>query len=223
MGTGAIHISGKRANSSILEKRYSFFQADATHIPLADKSVDLVFGSPPYCDGRTYGIDAQRGCIEWVEWMIQVTLEAQRVCRGPVLWVAAGVTRKRNYWPACEGLMWEWWKRGGDCQLYRPCFWHRVGIPGSGGKDWFRADVEYVLCFKGPGELAWARSGTTVDAAVQEDRIGPGSDIRASQCELGLRRLRNPHARKAKRQTTPKADPMLFSSSPAGGGDGGRE
>jgi hypothetical protein len=133
-----------------------FAQADATCLPLADRSVDLVFGSPPYCDARTYGINAQRKCAAWVDWMLAVTLEGLRVSRGPVIWVAAGVTRQYNYQPACEGLMWEWWKRGGDCHLYRPCIFHRVGIPGSGGKDWFRADTEYVMCFKRPGPLPWA-------------------------------------------------------------------
>ena len=137
-------------------QRWHVIRADAERLPLADASVDLVFGSPPYCDARTYLIAAQRGCIEWVEWMLRVTSEAQRVCRGPVVWVAAGVTRDRNYWPACEGLMWEWWKRGNDCQLYRPCYFHRVGIPGSGGSDWFRSDVEYVMCFKRPGALPWS-------------------------------------------------------------------
>ena len=141
--------------------KYLLLQGDARRIPLADRSVDLVFGSPPYVDARLYlengkDLGIARGCVAWVEWMIEVTLEAQRVSRGPVLWVAAGKTKDRNYWPACEGLMWEWWKRGGDCQLYRPCYWHRVGIPGSGGKDWFRSDIEHVMCFKRPGELAWA-------------------------------------------------------------------
>jgi hypothetical protein len=114
-------------------------QADALHLPFADQSVDLVFGSPPYCDARTYK-------------------ESMRVCRGPVLWVVAGVTRSRNYQPAPEGLMWEWWKVGGDCQLYRPCAFVKAncGIPGSGGKDWFRSDWEYVLCFKRPGPLPWS-------------------------------------------------------------------
>jgi hypothetical protein len=134
----------------------SFAVADAIRLPLADRSVDLVFGSPLYCDARTYGIGAQRDCRSWVAWMLDVTAEAQRVSRGPVVWVAAGVTRKRNYWPACEGLMWEWWQRGGECQLYRPCVFHRVGVPGSGGKDWFRADWEYVMCFKRPGALPWS-------------------------------------------------------------------
>ena len=131
-------------------------QSDATRIPLGAGAVDLTFGSPPYCDARTYGIGAQRKCVEWVEWMLTVVAECQRVTTGPVLMVAAGVTRDRNYWPACEGLMWEWWKRGGDCQLYRPVAWSKNGIPGSGGNDWLRADWEYVMCFKGRGPLAWA-------------------------------------------------------------------
>jgi hypothetical protein len=148
---------------------YLLARSDAVRLPLPDRSVDLVFGSPPYCDARTYGIGAQRDCLAWVEWMLAVTAEAYRVSRGPVLWVAAGVTRDRNYWAACEGLMWRWWLQGGgdpvyvdglplrgDGQLYRPCYWHRVGVPGSGHNDWFRADVEYVMCFKRPGPLPWS-------------------------------------------------------------------
>jgi hypothetical protein len=118
--------------------------------------LDLVVGSPKYCDARTYGIDAQLGCVDWVEWMLEVTAAAHRACKGPVFWVCAGVTRERNYWPACEGLAWEWWKRGGDCQLYRPCIYRRVGIPGSGGDDYLRADWEYVLAFKHAGALPYS-------------------------------------------------------------------
>ena len=132
-------------------------QADARRLPLPDQSVDLVFGSPPYVDARLYleggkDLGIARGCVEWVEWMLEVTAESLRVSRGAVLWVAAGVTRDRNYQPACEGLMWEWYRRGLG-HAYRPCYWHRYGIPGSGGNDWFRADVEYAMCFKRPGAL----------------------------------------------------------------------
>ena len=135
-----------------------FYQGDCVEVmrSMPADRYDLVFGSPPYCDARTYGIDAQRDCESWVAWMLDVTEAAARVCKGPVIWVAAGVTRKRNYWPACEGLMWEWWRRHGTHELYRPCVFHRVGIPGSGGKDWFRADWEYVMCFKRPGALVWS-------------------------------------------------------------------
>ena len=129
-------------------------QADAIRLPFADMSCDLVLGSPPYCDARTYGIGAQRGCREWIEWMLDVTTECLRVSRGAVVWVAAGVTRDRNYWPACEGLIYEWWKRGGS--MYRPCYFHRVGIPGGGGDQWFRGDVEHVMCFKRSGKLSWS-------------------------------------------------------------------
>lgn len=128
--------------------------ADAILLPLADQSVDLVFGSPPYCDARTYGIGADRKCEEWIDWMLEVTCECLRVSRGAVMWVCAGVTRDRTYWPAPEGLLYEWWKRGGSS--YRPVYWHRVGIPGSGGDQWLRADVEYVLCFKRGGPLPFA-------------------------------------------------------------------
>jgi len=129
-------------------------QADACKLPLENQSVDLVFGSPPYCDARTYSIGAQRDCRGWIDWMFQVTREACRVSRGLVLWVAAGVTRDHCYWPACEGLLYRWWEQGGQC--WRPAYWHRVGVPGSGGKQWLRADMEYVLAFKSPGTIPWA-------------------------------------------------------------------
>lgn len=135
-------------------------QADAGRLPLADKSVDLVIGSPPYLDARLYlengkDLGIARRCSEWVEWMLSITAEALRVSRGLVLWVVAGKTEDWCYQPAPEGLTWEWWKRGGECHLFRPCYWHRYGISGSGGEQWYRADVEYVLAFKRPGKLPY--------------------------------------------------------------------
>lgn len=147
-------------------------QADARRLPLADASVDLVFCSPPYSTARTYGINAQRSCAEWVEWMLGVVKELTRVCSGLVLVNCAGVTRDRCYWPACEGLMWEWWKAGGN--LWRPSYWHRVGIPGSGGKQWLRADIEYVIPFKRDAEwLPWADN----TANGHPPKWGPGGEM----------------------------------------------
>lgn len=147
--------------------------ADAAKLPLGDKSVDLVLGSPPYCDARTYGIGAQRDCQAWIDWMLGVTTEACRVSKGLVIWVCAGVTRDWCYWPACEGLLYEWWKQGGQC--WRPAYWHRVGIPGSGGKQWLRADVEYAMVFKGEaGKLAWADNQANGHAPV----CPPGGGMR---------------------------------------------
>jgi len=153
-----------------------FAKADAAAIPLPDQSVDLVFGSPPYTDARLYleaGIDLgiSRDTDGWVAWMLAATEEALRVSRGCVVWIAWGPTRDRNYQPACEGLMWEWFKRGGSA--YRPCFWHRVGISGSGGDQWFRADVEYAMCFKRSGPLPW----TDNTAMGHPPKWAPGGEM----------------------------------------------
>jgi hypothetical protein len=124
-------------------------RADAARLPFADKTMDLVIGSPPYIDARLYledGADLgiSRGTRAWVDWMLGVTAEALRVSKGLVLWVMAGVTRDRNYQPGPEGLLWRWWERGGECHCLRPVIWHRSGIPGM------------VLAFKRPGKLPWA-------------------------------------------------------------------
>lgn len=134
-------------------------RGDALRLPFADQSLDLVFGSPPYLDKRLYleegrDLGISRSCSEWVEWMLAVTTEAARVARGPVLWVVAGGTSKRRYQPGPEGLAWEWFKRGGALEC--PCFWYRSGISGSGGDQWFRKDVEYVLCFKRALKFPWS-------------------------------------------------------------------
>jgi hypothetical protein len=137
---------------------YLLVQGDAGRIPLRDQSVSLIIGSPPYVDARLYLEDGRdlgiaRDARSWIDWMLKVTAEAVRVSRGLVLWVCAGVSRQHCYWPVCEGLLYRWWEQGGQC--WRPAYWHRVGIPGSGGKKWLRADVEYVLCFKGKSNGFW--------------------------------------------------------------------
>lgn len=134
-------------------------RADAEHLPFPDASMDIVIGSPPYIDARLYLEDGRdlgisRDLDAWVAWMLDVTAEALRVSKGLVVWVCAGVTRDRTYQPGPEALLADWVRRGGSA--YRPVYWHRVGIPGSGGDDWFRFDVEYCLAFKRPGKLPWA-------------------------------------------------------------------
>lgn len=143
---------------------YLFIQSDATRLPLSDDSVDLVFTSPPYCDARTYGIAAQRSCADWISWMLEVVSDGVRVSRGLVVVNCAGVTRDYVYQPGPEGLLYEWWRRGGRC--WRPAYWHRVGIPGSGGPEWLRSDVEHLLCFTkcepGPSPMREVKSVETI-------------------------------------------------------------
>ena len=164
-------------------------QADAAALPLADEAVDLVVGSPPYIDARTYddgtlpdGHTVSRHTVDWVEWMLTVTAEAVRVCRGPVVWVAAAGERNHCYQPAVEGLVWRWWSEGwthngpgtaasGHCR--RPVYWKRVGIPGSGGSQWFRADVEHCIAFSRPGRLPWSDN----TAFGHAPKWGPGGEM----------------------------------------------
>ena len=163
-----------------------FAQADSARLPLADASCDLVLGSPPYADARLYLEDGRdlgisRNQFEWVDWMLAVTGEALRVTRGAVIWVCAGVTRDRNYWPCCEGLLWEAHKRGWLAEC--PVFWHRVGIPGSGGDQWFRKDVEYCLAFKRVAKLPWSDN----TACGHAPTFGPGGKT-SHRNALGVRR-----------------------------------
>lgn len=157
---------------------YMLLKADAGRLPLPDRSVDLVIGSPPYVDARLYLEDGKdlgiaRKCDAWIEWMLGVTEEALRVSRGLVLWVVAGKTEDWNYQPAPEGLLYRWWAQGGECHCFRPCYWHRFGIPGSGGQQWYRADVEYVLAFKRPGKLPFG----TPTANGHTPRYAPGGEM----------------------------------------------
>jgi site-specific DNA-methyltransferase (adenine-specific)/site-specific DNA-methyltransferase (cytosine-N4-specific) len=131
-----------------------FAKADACRLPLESGSVDLIIGSPPYMDRRTYGIGATRQCEDWVSWMLDVTEEALRVTKGAVIWIVGGSTKKRRYQPGPEMLLADGWRRGWGMEA--PCYWHRFGISGSGGDQWFRKNIEYCLCFKAVDKLPWS-------------------------------------------------------------------
>lgn len=132
--------------------------ADALSLPLPDQSVDMVMFSPPYLGARLYGMPDQIKPLEriepWACWMVDVVSESLRVCRGAVIVVCAGQTKGWNYHPAPEALAYK--AHAAGIHQFRPCFWHRVGIPGSGSGQWYRADVESVLCFKRPGKSPFA-------------------------------------------------------------------
>lgn len=134
-------------------------RARAERLPFADRTFDLTIGSPPYLDARLYLEDGKdlgiaRGFEAWVAWMLRCTAECLRVTKGPVIWVADSPTEDWTYQPAPQALMADWYRRGGS--LFRPVYWHRFSIPGSGGEQWYRADVEQCLCFKRPGPLPFA-------------------------------------------------------------------
>lgn len=121
---------------------------------IPDRPVDLIFGSPPYEDARTYGIDFNLQGQAWVDWLVERCKVFQGQCCGLTALVVAGKTR--NYkWSATPALLLADLHRSGF-NLRSPVFFHRVGIPGSGGPDWFRNDTEFVCCFNGSGRLPWS-------------------------------------------------------------------
>jgi len=121
---------------------------------MPDDCVDLVFGSPPYEDARTYGIDVNLKGQEWVSWMLPVFMESLRVCKGLVAFVVEGKTKKFR-WTATPALLIAELHRAGVA-LRKPPAFHRVGIPGSGGPDWLRNDYEFIICATSGGKLPWS-------------------------------------------------------------------
>lgn len=121
---------------------------------LPSDSIDLVFGSPPYEDARTYGIDFNLKGQDWVDWMVEVYKESLRVCKGLVAFVIQGRTRKFR-WSATPALLMADLHRIG-IHLRDGPYYHRYGIPGSGSKDWLRHDIEFVICATNGGRLPWS-------------------------------------------------------------------
>jgi DNA methylase len=134
------------------------------------KKADLILGSPPYLDSRTYGSHGiARLVSEWVEWMYGITKLACEASNGLVVWVMAGNIRKHCYQPAPEGLIWKWFERGNH--LWRPTIWRKNGLPGTGGKQKLRNDWEYMAIFTNcETNLLWANNLAMAKPPV----YGPG-------------------------------------------------
>lgn len=131
-------------------------------------SVDLVFGSPPYEDARTYGIDFKLKGQDWVDWMVEVVRASTRISKGLVAFVVQGRTRKFK-WSCTPALLIADLHRVGF-NVRNPAIYHRSGIPGSGGPDWLRSDYEWVVCVSKPGRLVW--SDNTACGAGPLHRVG---------------------------------------------------
>jgi len=120
---------------------------------LETDSVDLVLCSPPYENARQYSIGFNLRGQEYVDWCIARYIECVRVSRGLVAWVIEGRTSKFQ-WTATPALLMADLHRKG-IRLRKPPVFHRVGIPGSGGPDWWRNDYELIVCAS-KGRLPWS-------------------------------------------------------------------
>ncbi|GAG63843.1 unnamed protein product, partial [marine sediment metagenome] len=137
---------------------------------IPNDSVDLVFGSPPYEDARTYGIDFKLKGQDWVDWMVEIYEESIRISKGLVAFVIQGRTRKFK-WSCTPALLITDLHRAGF-NVRNPPIYNRSGIPGSGGPDWLRSDYEWVVCVSKPGRLVWSDNV----ACGHEPICGPGGD-----------------------------------------------
>lgn len=140
---------------------YSIVQADALEFLRSQpsNSLDLVFTSPPYTDARLYlengkNLGISRKTDDWVLWLADVWVEAQAACKGLVAMVVAGQTKGYRWSAGPALLIAELHRR--RLNLRNPPIFHRVGIPGSGGPDWLRADYEWIVCTSRPGKLPWS-------------------------------------------------------------------
>lgn len=120
-------------------------------------SVNLVFCSPPYEDARKKAGNLREH--EWVMWALPRFRECLRVCKGLVAWVVQGRTKNFEWSATPISLMNQLKGPLGirKAVLRQPPIFHRVGIFGSGGKDWLRNDYDFIICatsFRGP--LPWS-------------------------------------------------------------------
>lgn len=139
------------------DARYKFLESDAAKLPIEDQSCDLVFCSPPYEDARTYGLNFALRGDKWVDWAVGCFQESLRICRGLVAWVVNGRTKDYR-WSASPALMLAELHRRGVV-LRKPPIFSRVGIPGSGGKDWLRDDYEFIIVATAKqGRLPWSEN-----------------------------------------------------------------
>lgn len=121
---------------------------------LADDSVDLSICSPPYEAQRSYGIGFALKGQDWVDWMLLRAREMVRITRGAVVIVCEGFTDDFRY-SASPILLMADLHRAGVC-LRKPPAYYRIGIPGSGGPDWWRNDYEFCVVATKGGKLSWS-------------------------------------------------------------------
>lgn len=158
---------------------WSIVQADAIDFLRAQPadSIDLVFGSPPYEEARLYlengkDMGISRKTDDWVKWMVEVYRAATVACKGLVAFVVGHGQTKNYRWSGAPALLCADMIRAGF-NLRDPKWFHRVGIPGSGGPDDLRKDLEWIVCTSRPGKLPWSDN----TACGKPPKWAPGGEM----------------------------------------------
>ncbi|CAN5419958.1 site-specific DNA-methyltransferase [soil metagenome] len=186
---------------------------------LPDRSVDLVFTSPPYEDARTYE-DGMPGGRKfklkgqaWVDWLAPILADCCRVSKGLVLVNMSSVVRRFRYTGAVEMLVADLIRLQGVVCGPAPYAWTKNGTPGSGGRHYHRRNWEPVYSFCLPDRLPLAfadplkygkapkygpggkfttrkRSGERVNVSVPKGEIDPRSRVHGKRKPDGNLRYR---------------------------------
>ncbi len=119
-----------------------------------ENSVDMILGSPPYENARSYEGQRSRVGQEWVDWMYDYAQVCRRICSGLCAFVVQGRTRDFR-WSATPVLLMADLHRAGF-HLRTPKIYERDGIPGSGGPDDLKQRYEWIICFTSGGRLPWS-------------------------------------------------------------------
>lgn len=126
-----------------------------------DRSVDLVFFSPPYEAQRTYQAGMPRGrkfkltAQGWVDWLAPIVVQCCRLSKGLVCVNMSSPVVDRKYTAAVEWLVADLTRVHGLVCGPAPYAWVKAaGIPGSGGEEYHRRDWEPVYAFAHPNRLA---------------------------------------------------------------------
>ncbi len=155
------------------------YQGDCLEImkTLPEQSVDLIISSPPYEDSRLYLEDGKdlgiaRDTEKWTEWMIEVIKASLHICKGLVAYVVGHGKRGCSRWTGAPALLCADLIRQGII-LRNPCIYSRIGIMGSGGSDWLKANYEWIVCCANQERLPWSDN----TACGHPPKFGPGGEI----------------------------------------------
>ncbi len=137
--------------------------------------VALTVCSPPYEAKRTYGIGFKLKGEAWAKWCADGVEECCRVTNGPVCWVVGhGESGAVKPWSAAPALLEAELHRRG-VHLLRTLYYRRYGVPGSGGRQWFAATVERIVCATGcpGGVLPFAK---VAEELGEPPKFAPGGE-----------------------------------------------
>jgi hypothetical protein len=134
--------------------------------------VPLCVTSPPYVAARTYGINSAFGLADWLKYCEERFILCTKLItqsRGLNAWVIGHGKRTNYRWNAAPYHLAA--RVCHSVKLRDPIYYHRNGIPGSSGPDWFRQDVEVILCSQGhTGQLGYSNN----TACGHPPKYGPG-------------------------------------------------